>query len=842
MATPPLREGSGSPLAVSDTHSARCAASPVRSWPAGFTISSPHAARGRSRADVPPAYGEPLVRTLAHNACLFTLLVLVALRPLISESYDSSVDSLTASLAAFAPPSPLVTLIFDGVVLLCALVCSVMRALEGKRPFQRTGLGGATALLLVAAVVSCLSAGNQRLAINAAIDWLTYPLMAMVLVELTTTAWRRRLLICAILASAVVQANQCLEQDARAAETWEYYLERKNDGFWEDQNVPLDSPKVRLFEQRLLSGEITGFLTHSNVTGAYLAMCALVAAGMAAARWREAGDPVSRGLSVLAALVCAGLLAATWLTRSKGAWAAALIGAAVWVAGTLLVGRYALPRVRVLVLGWLTFAAAGLGLTAWGLFRGELPGSSLNFRWGYWTASAELIGDHPLTGVGRENFGRAYLRYKSIESPEEIANPHNLFVQAFAEMGAVGELGVLALLFGASLALSRPPESSSADPKARGEPGAGIGSTLLWTVGLGAAVFACRIPLLGTDDPDYVYVSTAVPALIWMLTFGLFAVSFRQTLRIATSIPPPVHSAINAALVAFLVQETVNFGLFVPGAAVTVFALAAAGISGRRAVETATGSERPRTRRSIAATNAADRADRAKRPDRLAWAPALVAAASVAAFAALAWPVARGQAALYAARSVSHVLEAGPVTGQRAYQYYVVAARVDRLDPTPWAELADWLAAVADRAPTIGDEAWAAAVAAARDARVRDPLNVQMARRLTRMAMGQARHSGQVEHYRQAVDAAGGVTERYPSDPDAWKLRGDIELEAGRATRAADWVRSSLLSFDRAEELNDARPTWEIFRRFSQRELAEIESAVRQAEEFLAAAPAISSP
>ena len=105
-----------------------------------------------------------------------------------------------------------------------------------------------------------------------------------------------------------------------------------------------------------------------------------------------------------------------------------------------------------------------------GLTWGHLPTASLDFRWQYWRASAPLIADHPLTGVGRENFGRHYLAYKSIDSPEEIRNPHNLFVEATAEWGALGGAGLLALLLAGSWRYVRPrrtpggPELSAQPP------------------------------------------------------------------------------------------------------------------------------------------------------------------------------------------------------------------------------------------------------------------------------------------------------------------------------------------------------------------------------------------
>ena len=35
-----------------------------------------------------------------------------------------------------------------------------------------------------------------------------------------------------------------------------------------------------------------------------------------------------------------------------------------------------------------------------GVYHGSLPQDSLNFRWRYWVASARLVRQHPLAGVG----------------------------------------------------------------------------------------------------------------------------------------------------------------------------------------------------------------------------------------------------------------------------------------------------------------------------------------------------------------------------------------------------------------------------------------------------------
>ena len=91
-----------------------------------------------------------------------------------------------------------------------------------------------------------------------------------------------------------------------------------------------------------------------------------------------------------------------------------------------------------------------------GTVRGGLPHPSLDFRWRYWTASAEMFGEYWPTGVGAENFGDHYLKYKPIDSPEEVKNPHNFLVQFATEYGAIGLAGALLMLLGGSMAATRP--------------------------------------------------------------------------------------------------------------------------------------------------------------------------------------------------------------------------------------------------------------------------------------------------------------------------------------------------------------------------------------------------
>ena len=106
-------------------------------------------------------------------------------------------------------------------------------------------------------------------------DWLCLPVLTIALVQLMHLRSQRSLLLGAVLASACVQAGQCLEQHfVGFDETLEYYESIKED-FWARQGVDPDSPKVDAFERRMRARESAGFFPHSNVTGSYLVMCGL---------------------------------------------------------------------------------------------------------------------------------------------------------------------------------------------------------------------------------------------------------------------------------------------------------------------------------------------------------------------------------------------------------------------------------------------------------------------------------------------------------------------------------------------------------------------------------------
>ena len=80
------------------------------------------------------------------------------------------------------------------------------------------------------------------------------------------------------------------------------------------------------------------------------------------------------------------------------------------------------------------------------------PGSdSLQVRWAYWEGTLRLIRDHIWTGVGVGNFPLAFVPYRSrfiYRNPGvQVEHPHNEYLNLWAELGPLGLLAGLWLLF-----------------------------------------------------------------------------------------------------------------------------------------------------------------------------------------------------------------------------------------------------------------------------------------------------------------------------------------------------------------------------------------------------------
>ena len=72
----------------------------------------------------------------------------------------------------------------------------------------------------------------------------------------------------------------------------------------------------------------------------------------------------------------------------------------------------------------------------------------LNQRLSYWTGTLSLLGDVPFTGagLGMRTFAEVFAWYHALPDPYQVSHSHNVVVQAYAEQGILGAVGLAGLL------------------------------------------------------------------------------------------------------------------------------------------------------------------------------------------------------------------------------------------------------------------------------------------------------------------------------------------------------------------------------------------------------------
>ncbi len=715
-------------------------------------------------------------------ACLVMLLGVVGLRPLIAETYDSAGLSLTRALQNIQDPLPFATLMIDAVILLAALVWLISRILLNDRTYRWCGIEWGGVMLALAAGASCVFAGNRRLAINGAADWLSVLLLAVVLTQLLRDRWRIRLAVCVVVASASAQAVECLHQAFYVIPETEAAYASQREEIWSSQGVPLDSERVQLFEARMKAREASGYLAHANVAGAHLVMGCLVAfsAGVAT---RRRGDRTVSWLSAVPLWLLAMLLAyAAYLTRALGAMTAGaimlvLLAWCLWKTPT---------RRSALIGGWAVAGCFALGVLAYGQATDSLPTQTLSFRWEYWKVSTSMVADRPLVGVGSGNFGRHYLQYKSIASPEEVEHPHNFLVSAATDWGLVGAVGLMAILVGVSRVgqRQRPPTSEAVSEDVKP-----LKQWLGWCLGLAVIIFLPRVALLGSDDPAYRFFATMLPLLAWVTAFVVTAaVQIERCSTLATGV--------GFALLAFLLQDTINFASLIPGTMTTAFALAAAMLASRYESGVAVAGHEIR---------------------RLQWWANAVLACLVTLVVGIVIPVGLCNRYLQRGREAKGVSD--------ALQLYERAGKWDAFDPQPFFE-----SARVHRSTARGEECgpYLAALEELEEAIERDPWHLLLHRMKSRCHLACGELTGSSAHFETAVRAAERVVHLYPTDPASHELLAECLATLGRSQRDADVLRRAAVHYRRALELDDARPAWEKIRRLRPGQREALEEAARR--------------
>jgi tetratricopeptide (TPR) repeat protein len=175
-------------------------------------------------------------------------------------------------------------------------------------------------------------------------------------------------------------------------------------------------------------------LAHLLLVGALFAVAAIALSG-------------SRRRIVIGGLALVLLVPFLLATQARGAFLAFALAATVVTA----------YRTR---LAWAIPPLAGLALYVL-LVRGTISrgveADWLNERLSYWTGTLSLLGDVPFTGsgLGMRTFAEVFAWYHALPDPYQVSHSHNVVVQAYAEQGLLGAVGLAGLLVVGSLTALR---------------------------------------------------------------------------------------------------------------------------------------------------------------------------------------------------------------------------------------------------------------------------------------------------------------------------------------------------------------------------------------------------
>jgi hypothetical protein len=399
------------------------------------------------------------------------------------------------------------------------LVLWGLSLLMDEQPIVRLGWTEAAGAALVGwhslAAVTSLGHTNGRLALNAHWLVLSYAVAAFLVRQCLRTASEARSLVAVMLWLATVLASLGIYQYAYGMPRLRAAYERDPERVLSDSGLPTeaDSPQRELFENRVRSLEPLATFALTNSLAGFLApwLVSALALVLMVSEWPKQWRALA-GLVSSAALTAACLV----LTKSRSAYLATAVGVVL----ILLYGRRRGWRLDwripvslagvTLVIGLVAVYFGGLDLEV----LSEAPKSVL-YRLEYWQATARMIADHPLLGVGPGNFQEAYGMYKLPRASETVADPHNFLLELWATAGTPAIVFLLALLAGfvldlAALTAHRQPATGEENPVAPA-PAVLFGGAVIGLV-LGPLISGA----FGSFVMDTVSESLPVP-VVWLL-------------------------------------------------------------------------------------------------------------------------------------------------------------------------------------------------------------------------------------------------------------------------------------------------------------------------------------
>jgi hypothetical protein len=644
--------------------------------------------------------------------------------------------------------------------------------------------------MLSALAVISTGEGDRRAALNMLWEWVGIGLMSLWLADVARSAGGRRTLAAVVVCSAVLLSGLGL---------WQHYvwypriaqqlaeLDRLRSDAAAQGLSPMQSQRLRELESQLGPVSRTGSRTASallrdrvaastepigrfalaNTLAGLLLVAVLVAWGSCHLGWRRHG---------LLLVMLGILMDCLWLTKSRTAWIGLACGG---LSGWFLTRRAVISRWQRWGIG-LILAALLLGLPLFAGLTGSLDRAvisetpkSLQYRLEYWSATLPVIRAHLWLGVGPGNFRQHYLQHKLPGSSEEVSDPHNLFLDVWANGGLLALAGLVVVLW-SGVASATPREAEEAD---RGEASVPWPTLWLHLGGIGS------LGLVLAGACGWLFGSEPGAELVWLLVGWWLVTAVWSWAEPADMAPPWVQGA----FLGLTVHLTGAGGIGMPVVALTWLLLASlqgGGTSLR------------------AGARAAQSASASLWQTRWRWAAVWGGLAATIACAVTATiPVTTSSAQLRLAESA--LVSEGHAS--RAEQLLLRAVDDDPWNPDTWEQLA--VTRLAVWMQTNAESAFDGAIAAQREAISRDPHSAVRWRTLGMLWSRRHEQTGHADDARQALAAVRQAVARYPHLVDlqaelavaAWAAGDEQQArEAARRALDLDRLNTERMHFDKA--------------------------------------------
>jgi len=498
------------------------------------------------------------------EAGLFCLiLALLALRA----TYTEGPSAISAPLPSTINDT-VYTLCVSAVLFFSFLLWLIFAVCSRRFTYRRTGIEIPLLLFIAAAVLAGFFASDKRATVTGSVFLLAPLFMAVLLVQLLDSRKRIIILLICIAALGIVNAWQAAEQFFVTNDILISRYENDPATILKPLGIQPNSLNQMLLEHRLYSKDVRGFFTTSNSAGSFAILACSSALALLLIAFKSRRDKTRRGPSMLfptlAFILVVFLLV---IVRSKGAFVASAAGLLIFAAFIRFGTFFSSHKRAVLLVSLLLALAGALTVAAYGIKHDRLPGgNSMLVRWQYWVATAKMVADHPLTGVGPGNFATYYTQYKTPAAAETVSDPHCFVLSILAQYGPLGLLGFVALLF-------TPLARTKTRPRLAADHTSGAGSALFCFAAAAVLMLVVR-PLLIPSGTGYtlneklyvIFTSYAAPALsfvlgCWLFSPALYASRNTQSEIRNTSI---LSAALFAAIIALLIHNLIDFAIFEP--------------------------------------------------------------------------------------------------------------------------------------------------------------------------------------------------------------------------------------------------------------------------------------